>query len=272
MRKFVVEFYMLTKVIMNNWYINTKVFIIRFQAYRAFHSQFHRKIYFQAEWLASFSPLRKQHGLVKSSIVSCIPLNNEPLAFFFFLQMRARLRSDLDYSSQKSPLSFLAIKWTRYQIQPIKKNALYTGWGLDGSQCWIYGWLGKGCAPTNEAHIIKQAGGKNRAKWGPARAGASSHSQIFFSLLGRIWPNGMSSPVSGKRPLRTITSFSNGDFLFYRYIHTKKCKIGQVDKPFVYIINNSHLSFCISLEVVVSPLTREDKLYFCSAPPYYVQQ
>lgn len=89
------------------------------------------------------------------------------------------------------------------------------------------GGLVLGCALTNEADIIKQAGGKSRAKSGPAGAGVSSHSQIFFSLLGRIWPNGMSSPVSGKRPLRTITSFSNGDFLFYHYRHTKNVRLGK---------------------------------------------
>lgn len=40
---------------------------------------------------------------------------------------------------------------------------------------------------TNETRIIEQAGGENRAKSGPAGAGALSHIQIVFFFLA--WPN-----------------------------------------------------------------------------------
>lgn len=81
----------------------------------------------------------------------------------------------------------------------------------------------------------------------------------------------MSFPDSGKSCCGISVALAMGTFSSI-VIYIQKCKIGQADNPFVGIINNSHLNFCISLEVVVSPLTREDKLYFCRALPYYVQQ
>lgn len=85
-----------------------------------------------------------------------------------------------------------------------------------------------------------------------------------------MWPNGMSSPSSVKSHYELSPALAMETFCsLVTYI--QKCKIGEADKAFVCIINNSHLNLCISLEVVVSPLTREDRLYFCSALPYYVQ-
>ena len=93
----------------------------------------------------------------------------------------------------------------------------------------------------------------------------------FLLLCGHMWLNGKSSPLSGKSHCDLSPALAMETFCSIA-IYIQKCKIGQVDTPSVYIINNSRLNFCISLEVVVSPLTREDKLYFCSALPYYIRQ
>lgn len=74
-----------------------------------------------------------------------------------------------------------------------------------------------------------------------------------------------------QEPLQTATCFSH-ETLCSIVMYIQKRKIGQEDKLFVFIINNSHLNFCLSLEVVAPRLPREDMLYFCSALPYYVQQ
>lgn len=93
----------------------------------------------------------------------------------------------------------------------------------------------------------------------------------FLLLHGQMWLNGKSSPLSGKSHCKLSPALATETFCSIA-IYIQKCKIGQADTPSVYIINNSRLNFCISLEVVVSPLTREDKLYFCSALPYYIRQ
>ena len=92
----------------------------------------------------------------------------------------------------------------------------------------------------------------------------------FLLLHGQMWLNGKSSPLSGKSHCELSPALAMETFCSIA-IYIQKCKIGRADTP-VYIINNSRLNFCISLEVVVSPLTREDKLYFCSALPYYIRQ
>lgn len=93
----------------------------------------------------------------------------------------------------------------------------------------------------------------------------------FLFLHGQMWLNGKSSPLSGKSHCELSPALATETFCSIA-IYIQICKIGQADPPSVYIINNSRLNFCISLEVVVSPLTREDKLYFCSALPYYIRQ